>query len=547
MAYQFKLPDIGEGIAEGEIVKWFVKPGDTINEDDTLLEVQNDKSVEEIPSPVTGTVKNVIVPEGAVANVGDVLVEIDAPGHEDNEGDSGVAAESQTPAKPAAEPTVDTESAGSSSEGVFQFKLPDIGEGIAEGEIVKWFVKPGDTINEDDTLLEVQNDKSVEEIPSPVTGTVKNVIVPEGTVANVGDVLVEIDAPGHNSAPSTSAPSAEAPKEKVETSGSASVVEAADPNKRVLAMPSVRQFAREKDVDISQVTATGKGGRVTKEDIENFLAGGPSSAPAKSEAPEAAAPKEAAPAAESKPAAPAKPFKSNLGDLEERVAMTPTRKAIAKAMVNSKHTAPHVTLHDEVEVSKLWDNRKRFKEVAAANGTKLTFLPYVVKALTATVKKYPVLNASIDDANQEIVYKHYYNIGIATDTDHGLYVPNVKDADRKGMFAIADEINEKAKLAHDGKLSAEDMRNGTITISNIGSVGGGWFTPVINYPEVAILGVGTIAQQPIVNAEGEIVVGRVMKLSLSFDHRIVDGATAQQAMNNIKRLLADPELLMMEG
>ncbi|HAQ7612271.1 TPA: dihydrolipoyllysine-residue acetyltransferase [Enterococcus faecium] len=547
MAYQFKLPDIGEGIAEGEIVKRFVKPGDTINEDDTLLEVQNDKSVEEIPSPVTGTVKNVIVPEGTVANVGDVLVEIDAPGHEDNEGDSGVAAESQTPAKPAAEPTVDTESAGSSSEGVFQFKLPDIGEGIAEGEIVKWFVKPGDTINEDDTLLEVQNDKSVEEIPSPVTGTVKNVIVPEGTVANVGDVLVEIDAPGHNSAPSTSAPSAEAPKEKVETSGSASVVEAADPNKRVLAMPSVRQFAREKDVDISQVTATGKGGRVTKEDIENFLAGGPSSAPAKSEAPEAAAPKEAAPAAESKPAAPAKPFKSNLGDLEERVAMTPTRKAIAKAMVNSKHTAPHVTLHDEVEVSKLWDNRKRFKEVAAANGTKLTFLPYVVKALTATVKKYPVLNASIDDANQEIVYKHYYNIGIATDTDHGLYVPNVKDADRKGMFAIADEINEKAKLAHDGKLSAEDMRNGTITISNIGSVGGGWFTPVINYPEVAILGVGTIAQQPIVNAEGEIVVGRVMKLSLSFDHRIVDGATAQQAMNNIKRLLADPELLMMEG
>ncbi|HFU5879368.1 dihydrolipoyllysine-residue acetyltransferase [Enterococcus faecium] len=547
MAYQFKLPDIGEGIAEGEIVKWFVKPGDTINEDDTLLEVQNDKSVEEIPSPVTGTVKNVIVPEGTVANVGDVLVEIDAPGHEDNEGDSGVAAESQTPAKPAAEPTVDTESAGSSSEGVFQFKLPDIGEGIAEGEIVKWFVKPGDTINEDDTLLEVQNDKSVEEIPSPVTGTVKNVIVPEGTVANVGDVLVEIDAPGHNSAPSTSAPSAEAPKEKVETSDSASVVEAADPNKRVLAMPSVRQFAREKDVDISQVTATGKGGRVTKEDIENFLAGAPSSALAKSEAPEAATPKEAAPAAESKPAEPAKPFKSNLGDLEERVAMTPTRKAIAKAMVNSKHTAPHVTLHDEVEVSKLWDNRKRFKEVAAANGTKLTFLPYVVKALTATVKKYPVLNASIDDANQEIVYKHYYNIGIATDTDHGLYVPNVKDADRKGMFAIADEINEKAKLAHDGKLSAEDMRNGTITISNIGSVGGGWFTPVINYPEVAILGVGTIAQQPIVNAEGEIVVGRVMKLSLSFDHRIVDGATAQQAMNNIKRLLADPELLMMEG
>ena len=543
MAYQFKLPDIGEGIAEGEIVKWFVKAGDTIKEDDTLLEVQNDKSVEEIPSPVTGTVKNVLVPEGTVANVGDILVEIDAPGFEGND-----AAPSQADAAPA-----ETKEAApaASDGGVYQFKLPDIGEGIAEGEIVKWFVKAGDTINEDDTLLEVQNDKSVEEIPSPVTGTVKNVLVPEGTVANVGDVLVEIDAPGHNgpaAAPTQPAANEPVTKEKPATTpAETSVVTAKDPNKQVLAMPSVRQYAREKDVDITQVSATGKGGRVVKEDIDNFLAtGGSQPAPATAAATEATTTAEAAPQAETKAAAP-KAFTSNMGEMETREKLTPTRKAIAKAMVNSKHTAPHVTLHDEVEVSKLWDNRKRFKEMAAAQNTKLTFLPYVVRALTATVKKYPILNASIDDANQEIVYKHYYNIGIATDTDHGLYVPNVKNADTKGLFAIADEINEKAALAHDGKLSAEDMRNGTITISNIGSVGGGFFTPVINYPEVAILGVGTIAQEPIVNGEGEIVVGRVMKLSLSFDHRIVDGATAQKAMNNIKRLLADPELMLMEG
>ena len=549
MAYQFKLPDIGEGIAEGEIVKWFVKAGDTINEDDTLLEVQNDKSVEEIPSPVTGTVKKIIVDEGTVANVGDVLVEIDAPGHEDNEGDSGVAAESQTPESPAAEPADASVSSDSNDGGgVFQFKLPDIGEGIAEGEIVKWFVKAGDKIEEDDTLLEVQNDKSVEEIPSPVTGTIKKVIVDEGTVANVGDVLVEIDAPGHNdsSAASTeSAAPAEAPK--AEAKGDSSVVEASNPDKRVLAMPSVRQYAREKDVDITQVTATGKGGRVVKEDIDAFVSGGGQAVPAKAEAQATETTAAASNAAPAKAEKPAQPFTSNMGEMETREKLTPTRKAIAKAMVNSKHTAPHVTLHDEVEVSKLWDHRKKFKQVALDNGTKLTFLPYVVKALTATVKKYPVLNASIDDAAQEIVYKNYYNIGIATDTDHGLYVPNVKNADTKGMFKIADEINEKAALAHDGKLAADDMRNGTITISNIGSVGGGWFTPVINYPEVAILGVGTIAQQPIVNDEGELAVGRVMKLSLSFDHRIVDGATAQKAMNNIKRLLADPELLLMEG
>lgn len=551
MAYQFKLPDIGEGIAEGEIVKWFVKAGDTINEDDTLLEVQNDKSVEEIPSPVTGTIKKIIVDEGTVANVGDVLVEIDAPGHEDNEGDAGVAAESQTPEAPAAEPTVESGSSESSSSneggGVFQFKLPDIGEGIAEGEIVKWFVKAGDKIEEDDTLLEVQNDKSVEEIPSPVTGTIKKIIVDEGTVANVGDVLVEIDAPGHNDS-SASSSEASVPTEapKAEAKGNTSVVEASNPDKRVLAMPSVRQYAREKDVDISQVTATGKGGRVLKEDIDTFISGGGQTEPTKSEvkSTETAASSASSPVIAEKPA---QPFTSNMGEMETREKLTPTRKAIAKAMVNSKHTAPHVTLHDEVEVSKLWDHRKKFKQVALDNGTKLTFLPYVVKALTATVKKYPVLNASIDDAAQEIVYKNYYNIGIATDTYHGLYVPNVKNADTKGMFKIADEINEKAALAHDGKLSADDMRNGTITISNIGSVGGGWFTPVINYPEVAILGVGTIAQQPIVNDEGELAVGRVMKLSLSFDHRIVDGATAQKAMNNIKRLLADPELLLMEG
>ncbi|EOH90108.1 dihydrolipoyllysine-residue acetyltransferase [Enterococcus pallens] len=551
MAFQFKLPDIGEGIAEGEIVKWFVKAGDTIEEDDTLLEVQNDKSVEEIPSPVSGTIKKIVVEEGTVANVGDVLVEIDAPGHEDDsEASSPAPAEAQTPAHPAAEPT---EAVSNDGGGVFQFKLPDIGEGIAEGEIVKWFVKDGDTIEEDDTLLEVQNDKSVEEIPSPVTGTIKKIVVSEGTVANVGDVLVEIDAPGHNSDTATAAPEASKSNqttEAVETSAEAGpVVTAADPNKRVLAMPSVRQYAREKDVDITQVNATGKGGRVTKEDIDAFASGGQqasASAESSSEVQQEAAPQASA-TESAKPATPAKPFTSNMGEMETREKLTPMRKAISKAMVNSKHTAPHVTLHDEVEVSKLWDHRKKFKQVAADNGTKLTFLPYVVKALTATVKKYPVLNASIDDAAQEIVYKNYYNIGIATDTDAGLYVPNIKNANMKGMFAIADEINEKAALAHDGKLSADDMRNGTITISNIGSVGGGFFTPVINYPEVAILGVGTIAQQPIVNAEGELAVGRVMKLSLSFDHRIVDGATAQQAMNNIKRLLAEPELLLMEG
>ena len=443
----------------------------------------------------------------------------------------------------------------------FQFKMPDIGEGIAEGEIVKIDIKVGDTIQEDDILFEVQNDKSVEEIPSPVSGKVLEVRVQEGTVARVGDIIVVIDdgsGPAEAAAPAAApeaapaaveapvapaaAPTPAAPAAPAQATG---VPAASNPDKLVLAMPSVRQYAREKGVDITLVVPTGKGGRVTREDIDNF-GGAPvaAAAPAASPVVEAAVASE--PAAPAAKAEPAKPFVGS-AEREERVKLTPMRKAISKAMVNSKHTAPHVTLHDQVEVSKLWDHRKKFKDVAAAQGTKLTFLPYVVKALAVAMKKYPVLNASIDDATQEIVYKNYINIGIATDTDLGLFVPNIKDANTKSMFGIADEINALAAKALEGKLTATDMGQGTITISNIGSVGGGWFTPVINYPEVAILGVGTIVREPVINENDEIVIGRNMKLSLSFDHRIVDGATAQKAMNELKRLLADPELLLMEA
>ena len=446
----------------------------------------------------------------------------------------------------------------------FQFKMPDIGEGIAEGEIVKIDIKVGDTIQEDDILFEVQNDKSVEEIPSPVSGKVLEVRVQEGTVARVGDIIVVIDdgsGPAEAAAPAAApeaapaaveapvepaaAPTPAAPAAPAQATG---VPAASNPDKLVLAMPSVRQYAREKGVDITLVVPTGKGGRVTREDIDNFGGAPVASAAPAVEAAVASAPaaQVEAPAAPAAKAEPAKPFVGS-AEREERVKLTPMRKAISKAMVNSKHTAPHVTLHDQVEVSKLWDHRKKFKDVAAAQGTKLTFLPYVVKALAVAMKKYPVLNASIDDATQEIVYKNYINIGIATDTDLGLFVPNIKDANTKSMFGIADEINALAAKAHEGKLTATDMGQGTITISNIGSVGGGWFTPVINYPEVAILGVGTIVREPVINENDEIVIGRKMKLSLSFDHRIVDGATAQKAMNELKRLLADPELLLMEA
>lgn len=431
----------------------------------------------------------------------------------------------------------------------FQFKLPDIGEGIHEGEIVKWFVKPGDKVQEDDVLCEVQNDKAVVEIPSPVAGTVEEILVDEGTVATVGQVLVTFDAPGYENLKFKGDHDDEAPKqEEVKEAASeatpttAQAVEV-DPSRRVIAMPSVRKYAREKNVDIRTIAGTGKNGRIVKADIDAFLAGGAPVEAQQAEVTEAPVSQVETVQAEEKAAVPVIPQ----GQYPEtREKMSGIRKAIAKAMVNSKHTAPHVTLMDEVDVTALVAHRKKFKDVAAQKGIKLTFLPYVVKALTSALREFPALNTSIDDATSEIIHKHYFNIGIAADTDKGLLVPVVKDADRKSIFSISNEINELATKARDGKLAPDEMKGASCTITNIGSAGGQWFTPVINHPEVAILGIGRIAEKPVVK-NGEIVAAPVLALSLSFDHRMIDGATAQHALNHIKRLLNDPELLLMEA
>ncbi|WP_077325913.1 dihydrolipoamide acetyltransferase family protein [Virgibacillus siamensis] len=432
----------------------------------------------------------------------------------------------------------------------YNFKLPDIGEGIHEGEIVKWFVKKGDEVKEDDVLCEVQNDKAVVEIPSPVDGTVEEVHVDEGTVAVVGDTIITFDAEGYESddeedtsdeedkqEEKEEADNKQESKDKGETddksSGKQSSETDASDDKRVIAMPSVRKYARDNDVNIKDVQGSGKNGRILKEDVDSYVSGDQSAEEAKAE--------------ETESKSPSAETTVPKGDYPEtREKMTGIRKAIANAMVNSKTKAPHVTLMDEVDVTELVAHRKKFKEIAAEQEIKLTYLPYVAKALVSASKKYPILNAAVDDESDEIIYKHYYNIGIAADTDKGLLVPVVKDADRKSIFAISGEINELADKARSGKLTSEEMKGASNTITNIGSAGGQWFTPVLNYPEAVILGIGRIAEKPIVR-DGEIVIAPVLAVSLSFDHRIVDGATAQLALNQIKRLLNDPQLIMMEA
>ncbi len=462
----------------------------------------------------------------------------------------------------------------------FTFRLPELGEGIHEGEIVKWHVQPGDSVEEDQVIMEVQNDKAVVEVPSPVKGKVIELKVTEGTVSVVGDPLIEFEVEGeipnlpdhgHGSAPAAeAAPAPAADKmepgcdigsqvsananQALETpmaQATATAVAAPIDRKHVLATPSVRKYAREKGVQLTLVPGTGKLGRITREDVDRFVSGGavaPSAqavetaAPAATEAPAATAPTGVAQAA----SAPTVHYSAQAGELEERVPLKGIRKAIAKAMVKSAYTAPHVTIFDEVDVTALVAMRKDAKPLAEERGVKLTYLPMIVKAVVAGLKKFPELNASIDEEKQEIIYKKYYNIGIATSTEDGLLVPIVKAADSKSIFHIAGEISELAKKSRDRKASADELKGSTFSITNIGSAGGMFFTPIINYPEVAILGVGRISEKPVVK-NGEIVVGQMLHLSLSFDHRLVDGEPAQRFVNYVKQLLENPTLLVMEG
>ncbi len=403
-----------------------------------------------------------------------------------------------------------------------EFKLPDIGEGVHEGEITKWFVKEGDAVKENDPIVEVMTDKVTVQIPSPVTGTIVERRGKEGEIVQVGSTLVVFGEAGEAAA-RPAPPTASAPPPPPARAPAAAIAVA--PAGGILAAPAVRRLARELRIDLAAVRGTGPAGRITEADIRGAARRGPTPA--------------AVPAAAPKPAISVAP-----GGAEERVPIHGLRKRIYDKMAKSKSTAAHFTYVEEVDMSHLAQLRERLNEAGSRKGVKLTFLPFIIKACVAALKEFPSLNATVDDERQEIVLKHYYSLGIATATDEGLTVTVVHEADGKDLWSLAREIERLATAARDKKLSLHDVQGSTFTITSLGKEGGILATPIINWPEVAILGIHKIEKRPVVR-EDHIVVRDMMYVSCSFDHRIIDGHVGAAFVQSVKNYLEHPAMLFV--
>ena len=448
---------------------------------------------------------------------------------------------------------------------MYEFKLPDLGEGIHEGEILKWHVAPGDTIQEDEPLVDVETDKAALTIPSPRGGALASRTGNPGDTVLVGEVIAVIE---DGSGPAPPVTSAEVVAEAAEPSAAIATPDAkksapAPPSRpapapatswgRVIAVPATRRLARELQVDIRLVPPTGPAGRVTHEDVKRFAEQGGAIATPPAEPVPIEEHERRAEAALASTAADAIPFLDiePLSDFAqwgpvEKEPLRSIRRKVARKMVTSMILVPHVAHMDDADVTLLEEFRRQERERRGGQpGERLTLLPFVIKAVTAGLRAAPAFNASLDPHNEEIVYKKYYNIGIAVDTGHGLIVPVIRETDRKSILQISTEIEEAAAKAREGTLSVADLRGGTFTITNVGPLGGTALIPTINYPEVAILGMGKVQDKPVV-VGGEIVIRKILPLTLSFDHRIADGADAARFVTEMVRQLSDPNLLLLE-
>jgi pyruvate dehydrogenase E2 component (dihydrolipoamide acetyltransferase) len=589
---EFKLPALGENIEQGDLVRLMVAPGATISEGQAVMELETDKAVVEVPSSVNGTIKEILVKEGDKIKVGQVIFTADSNGASAAEAketplqkeaaapaskpepasseasETAAAAKTPTvPAPPQESQVAPRRSRSTDASSAAEFRLQELGENISEGDLVRLMVAPGAKVSEGQPVLELETDKAVVEVPSSVTGVVNEVKVKEGEKIKVGQVIFTLQG-GAASAAEPARPQRQPVEHVSGQHGARLAFQAAiraegkteeqalppdQPRPRppafsmpvqlgkvagtehrspVPAAPHTRRLAREIGVDIYEVKGTGPGGRISEDDV-------------KVHAKAALASAAQAPARAGHFAAPKLPDFAKWGKIE-RVSMRGVRRKTAEHLAESWNTIPHVTQHDRADITELEHLRARFAPKAEQAGGKMTVTAIALKVCAAALKVFPQFNATIDMEKEEIIYKQYISIGVAADTDRGLLVPVIRDVDKKNIVELAVELSQLSQKARDKKITLADMEGGTFTITNLGGIGGTAFTPIVNHPEVAILGLSRSRMEP------EWIGGKfeprlILPLSLSYDHRLIDGADAARFLRWVAEAFEQPFLLSVQG
>jgi len=581
---EFKLPELGENIDQGDLVRLMIAPGATVSQGQPVMELETDKAVVEVPSSVSGTVKDVLVKQGEKIKVGQVIFTVEngaggkraearvaaspaasKPEHQATQSTPSAEAAPNRAVKPAAASRTPAPAVPSESAEVAEFKLPELGENIHQGDLVRLMISPGAQISEGQPVIELETDKAVVEVPSSLSGIVKDVLVAQGEKVKVGQVVFTFE-PGATSRTPVQQPSRadesheherqafqaalqsegrteeqalppDQPRSAVATfSMPLDLDRAAGVEQRgpVPAAPHVRRLARELGVDIHSVPGTGPGGRISEDDVKLYT-----------KLVLASAVSGAGVGATTRLKQLALPDFSKWGKIE-RVSMRGVRRKTAEHMLEAWTSIPHVTQNDKADITELEQLRTRFGPKAEEAGGKMTVTAIALKVCASALKIFPQFNASIDMEKEEIVYKQFINIGVAVDTDRGLLVPVIRDVDKKNIVELAAELTGLSKKARDKKLAPTDMEGGTFTITNLGGIGGTGFSPIVNYPEVAILGLSRSSMEP-VWMNGKFEPRQVLPLSLSYDHRLIDGADAARFLRWIAEAFEQPFLLSVQG